>query len=219
MSKILKDEQEEYLQSFREEPDALIKEMEEFARERKIPILGWHSAEFLEQIIKLKKPKAILELGTAIGYSTIRMRRIAEPDCKVETIEKSTPNIALAKGNFEKAGLTEGIVLHEGDALDIMPKLKGKYDLIFLDADKEDYENLFKLSLELLSDDDGVMFVDNLLWQGFAAAKEVPKKFLNSSNNIRAFNRLFMSEESLTTTLLPIGDGIGLGIKNKRTLI
>lgn len=87
-----------------------------------------------------------------------------------------------------------------------------KYDLIFLDADKEDYKRLFEYSIILLKKG-GIIFIDNLLWHGYAASKEVPKEFKNSTKLIREFNKLFTSQANLKTSILPIGDGIGLGIK------
>jgi predicted O-methyltransferase YrrM len=93
-----------------------------------------------------------------------------------------------------------------------MPKLTEKYDLIFLDADKEDYEKLFYNSLNLLNKR-GVIFIDNLLWHGFPASKDVPPKYKRSTEHIREFNKLFVSQKGLKTTILSVGDGIGLGIK------
>jgi predicted O-methyltransferase YrrM len=95
-----------------------------------------------------------------------------------------------------------------------MPGLKKKYDFIFLDADKEDYLALFEMAMKLLKKN-GVIFVDNLLWHGYAASKEVPEKYKTSTKYIRDFNKIFMNHPQLNTTLLPVGDGIGLGIKIK----
>jgi predicted O-methyltransferase YrrM len=132
----------------------------------------------------------------------------------LHTIEVSKDNIPLAKNNIGKAGLEDKIKIFEGDALEIMPGLKKKYDFIFLDADKEDYAKLLEMSIVLLRKR-GVIFVDNLLWKGFAAAKSVPKKFQNSTEHIREFNKKFMSHAELKSSILPIGDGIGLGVKVK----
>ena len=93
-----------------------------------------------------------------------------------------------------------------------MPRLKKKYDLIFLDSDKEDYKRLFDYSMVLLKRG-GVIVIDNLLWQGYAAASKVPPKYKESTKHIREFNKLFIEQPNLRTTILPIGDGIGLGVK------
>ena len=204
-----------YLDSFRKVENELILEMESFAMENRIPILDSHAAAFLELQIKITKPKRVLEIGTAIGYSSIRIARSLATKAVLHTIEKSEDNIKLAEENFSKSGLGEKIVLYKGDALDIMPNLSGKYDFIFLDADKEDYKRLFDYSLMLLKKK-GILFVDNLLWHGYAAAKRVPKKFKNSTKMIRDFNKVFMSQQNLQSTILTIGDGIGLAVKTKK---
>jgi caffeoyl-CoA O-methyltransferase len=212
MSKILFPSQTKYLQKFIKEDDALILEMEKFASEKKIPILYSESAFFLEQLVLLTKPKRILEIGTAIAYSSIRMARNLKKKGIVHTIEKSKDNIKLASEYIRRSGYEDKIKILEGDALNIIPTLNKKYDLIFLDADKEDYKRLFEYSVILLKKG-GIIFIDNLLWHGYAASKEIPKEYKNSAKLIREFNNYFVSQANLKTSILPIGDGIGLGIK------
>jgi predicted O-methyltransferase YrrM len=204
--------QAKYIDSFRKKENELIKEMESYATEHKIPILSWQSAELIEQFILLKEPKRVLEIGTAIGYTTIRIARNLGKKSEVHTIEKSADNIPLAREYFERSGFSEKIKLFEGNALSIMPQLQKKYDFIFLDADKEDYKRLFDYSLILLKRG-GVIVVDNLLWQGYAATTRVPAKYKASTILIREFNKIFTSQENLITTILPVGDGLGIGIK------
>jgi predicted O-methyltransferase YrrM len=189
--------------------------MESFAIENGIPILDRYAAAFLELQIRICKPKRVLEIGTAIGYSSIRITRNLSNKSVLHTIEKSEDNIKLAEENFSKSGFSEKIVLYKGDALEIMPNLSSKYDFIFLDADKEDYKRLFDYSLMLLKKK-GILFVDNLLWHGYAAATRVPKNFKNSTKMIREFNKVFMTQQNLQSTILTIGDGIGLAVKTKK---
>ena len=212
MSNILSECQVEYLTSLRNQIDSLFQEMEIFAAENKIPILDWMSAEFLAQLVLMCKPKSVLEIGTAIGYSSIRIARKLREKASLDTIEKSRHNIKLAKEYIKRAKLKLSINILEGDALEIMPGLDKKYDLIFLDADKEDYEKLFYYSLMLLKKG-GVLFVDNLLWHGCAAAKFVPESDKKSTMIIREFNKMFLNSTALQSTILSIGDGIGLGVK------
>ncbi len=212
MNKILLSNQLEYISSFRKKTDSLIEEMEIYAREHNVPILSWQSAEFLEQLILIKNPRRVLELGTAIAYSSIRIARNLKGKSVIHTIEKSTDNISVAKDFIVKSGLGAKIKILEGDAVNVMPQLKKKYDLIFLDADKEDYKRLFDYSLVLLRKG-GLLVVDNLLWQGYAASTRVPTQYKESTNHIREFNSLFMNQPNLKTSILPIGDGIGLGVK------
>jgi len=215
MDKIIYKNQLEYIESLTKESDPVISEMVDFAFKNKIPILDRQSASFLEMIIKMIKCGRVLEIGTAIAYSSIRMARIIKRKGKVHTIEKSKDNILLAEKNIKKATLKNKIKIFEGDAFDVIPQLKKKYDLIFLDADKQDYIALLNLSVKLLKKG-GVIFVDNLLWHGYAAAKTVPEKFIPSTKNIRDFNKLFISNPKLKSCIFPIGDGIGIGIKTKK---
>ena len=212
MNKILLSNQLEYISSFRKKTDSLIEEMEIYAREHNVPILSWQSAEFLEQLILIKNPRRVLELGTAIAYSSIRIARNLKGKSVIHTIEKSTDKISVAKDFIVKSGLNAKIKILEGDAVNVMPQLKKKYDIIFLDADKEDYKRLFDYSLVLLRKG-GLLVVDNLLWQGYAASTRVPAQYKESTNHIREFNSLFMNQPNLKTSILPIGDGIGLGVK------
>ncbi|MHB1686974.1 MAG: O-methyltransferase [Ignavibacteriaceae bacterium] len=212
MSKIIYPSQLKYLQSFQTEADPLILELEDYAEKNRVPILSKDSARFLEILITMTNPKRVLELGTAIAYSSIRIARNLKKKGIVHTIEKSEDNIKLAKENITKAGLDDKIILMTGNAFDVMPRLDKKYDFIFLDADKSDYKRLFDYCLILLKKG-GIIFVDNLLWSGYAASSRVPAEQKTATKHIREFNQIFTSQKSLRTTILSIGDGIGLGIK------
>ena len=209
---IINPAQEIYLKNLRKEKDKFILELEEYALQNKIPILNWLAADFLEQLIKINRPKKVLEIGMAIGYSSIRIARSLRKKGILYTIEKSPKNIEEAKINIEKSNLNDKIKILEGDAVDIMPKLEMKFDFIFLDADKEDYEKLFHYSAMLLKKR-GVIFIDNLLWHGNVASKTVTKDMKKSTQTIREFNKLFLNSEIFDSKIYPIGDGIGIGIK------
>ena len=213
MNKIISVVQSDYIKSFRNKPDGLIQEMEQYAVEHNIPILSWESADFIEQLVLIKNPKRVLELGTAIAYTTIRIARNLKHKSVIHSIEKSTDNIKVAKEFIAKSGVGNKIKILEGDALNIMPQLKKKYDLIFLDADKEDYKRLFDYSLVLLRRG-GLLVVDNLLWHGYAASSRVPQNYKESTQHIREFNKLFMNQPNLKTSIIPLGDGLGIGVKN-----
>ena len=212
MSKIFYPSQEKYISSFRKEQDDLINEMETFAKEHNVPILSWQSAEFIEQLVLMNNPKRVLEIGTAIAYTTIRIARNLKKKSVIHTIELSEENIETAKEYIEQSGVGDKIKLIEGDALSVMPRLKKKYDLIFLDSEKEDYKRLFDYSMVLLKRG-GVIDIDNLLWQGYAASSKVPAKYKSSTKHIREFNKIFIEQPNLRATILPVGDGIGLGVK------
>jgi caffeoyl-CoA O-methyltransferase len=212
MSKIFYPSQEKYISSFRKTQDDLLVEMEEYAKENKVPILSWQSAEFIEQLVLITNPKRVLEIGTAIAYTSIRIAKNFKKKSILHTIELSENNIKKAKEFIERSEIGEKIKLIEGDALNVMPRLKKKYDLIFLDSDKEDYKRLFDYSMVLLKRG-GVIVVDNLLWQGYVAASKVPANYKASTQHIREFNKIFIEQPNLRATILPIGDGLGLGIK------
>jgi len=212
MKEILYPEQMNYLESFNKEDDALILEMEDFAKKNSVPILSRDSAKLMEILIQMKRPKRVLELGTAIAYTTIRIARNLKKEAVIHTIEFSKDNAKLAEENIKKSGVEEKIKLFFGDAKEVMPTLEKKYDFIYLDADKEDYLDLFELAMKLLKKK-GVIFVDNLLWHGYAASEEIPEKYKTSTKFIREFNKIFMDHPGLKTTIIPVGDGIGLGVR------
>ncbi len=212
MPGIINKKQLEYLTSLKAPSDPLIREMEEFAAQKRIPILNSASIDFLENIVLIKRPANILEIGTAIAYSSIRIARLLTGNATIDTIEKSKDNINLANEYIKRSKLGSRINLLKGDAFTIMPALDKKYDLIFLDADKQDYEKLFHLSLIILKKG-GLLFVDNLLWYGYAASKSVPKSFKKSTIYIREFNQMFINYPDIHASIFPIGDGIGIGVK------
>lgn len=212
MSSILYPAQQKYLAGFVKSDDDLLLEMEHLAAAKNIPILVAQSAAFIEQLVLIHKPKRVLEIGTAIAYTSIRIARQLKKKRVIDTIEKSDDNIFLAEGFIEKAGLKDRIRILKGEAFNIIPQLDRKYDFIFLDADKQDYKRLLDYSLVLLKKG-GVIVVDNLLWNGFAAAKNVPADYKASTNHIREFNKIFLAQPNLRSSILPIGDGLGVGIK------
>lgn len=212
MTKILYPAQKKYLESYRKKEDDLIFEMEEFAHHHHIPILDWHAIEFIEKLIQLTKPVRVLEIGTAIAYSSIRIARCLPKSSVIYTIEKSNDNIKLALGYIERSGESKKIKLILGDALNILPQMNKKFDFIFLDADKEDYKRLFDYSMLQLKRG-GIIVVDNLLWHGYTASSNVPPKYKTSTRHIRDFNKIFILQQNLDSMILPIGDGLGFGIK------
>lgn len=212
MTKILYPAQKKYLESYRKKEDKFILEMEEYAHHHHIPILDWHAIEFMEKLVHLNKPERVLEIGTAIAYSTIRIARCLPKSSVIYSIEKSSDNIKLALDYIERSGESKKIKLIQGDALNVLPQMSKKFDFIFLDADKEDYKRLFDYSMLHLKKG-GIIVVDNLLWHGYTASSSVPAKFKTSTRHIRDFNKIFILQQNLDSMILPIGDGLGFGIK------
>jgi predicted O-methyltransferase YrrM len=204
----------DYILQFRHDVPPLIEEMERDANSNNIPIIHWQGAQFLEMAVLLHQPMRILEFGTAIGYSAIRMAVAAAAGAVITTIEKSPESVKRASEYINRAGFADRIRIMEGEAAEIIPRINELFDMIFLDADKEDYLRLFELSLPLLRVG-GVYVVDNLLWHGYTAARDedVPLSYRQSTRYIQGFNSVFLSHPALKSLLLPIGDGIGFGIK------
>lgn len=214
MAQIFSNNLSDYLNSSRNDNDSLLKEMEDLSREKGIPILEKSSAFFLEQVILISKPASFLEIGTAIGYSTIRVAKNLKNTVKIYTIELSKENIDLAKGFINRSGNKENIKIIEGDAKTILKEDRETYDFIFLDADKEDYLDYLELCVNKLNLG-GILFVDNLLWKGYVIADSVPEDYKKSTEFIRKFNAKFLRHPELKSSIIPVGDGIGLGIKTE----
>ena len=205
-----------YIRELKKPVSPQLRIMESYARHNKIPIIDWYSAEAMEFVIALLKPTSILELGTAIGYSAIRIAQQLSPEAKIITIEKSPDSFAKAKAHIEQSGFSPQIQMLLGEAKELLPEIDGQFDCVFLDADKRDYMDLFNLAFPKTKIG-GVIIVDNLLWHGFVAEDDanIPENYISSANNIREFNDMFFKHSSLKTLLLPIGDGLGMGIKLK----
>ena len=214
MSSFINIVQYSYLREIRKPVSPQLRAMENYAKHNKIPIIDWYAGEVLEFVMTLKQPVKVLELGTAIGYSAIRMIKQLPAEATITTIEKSPGSYEKAKEHFEQSGYASRINLLFGEAKNILPTLTEKFDAVFLDADKRDYAELFALVTPLIVPG-GLIVVDNLLWHGFVAEEDenIPESYLPSTKLVREFNQLFFNHPSFKTLLLPVGDGVGLGIK------
>jgi predicted O-methyltransferase YrrM len=190
-------------------------EMEDFARINHIPIMELVSIESFLQLLRLQNPKSILEIGSAIGYSAIRMA-MAIPIAKITTIEKDVKRAELASAYIEKNELTHRIQLIEGDALGIeLYELElPTYEAIFIDAAKGQYQRFFDKYSPLLPSG-GVIYCDNMLMRGFTEIEltDVPRRKRTMVRNLQAFTKWLMNHDDYITSFLPIGDGITISIK------
>ena len=162
----------------------------------------------------MNKPKQILEVGTAIGFSALLMSEFAPEDCHITTIEKYEKRIPIAKGNFEKYGKADKITLLEGDAIDILKKLEGTYDFIFMDAAKGQYINFLPDILRLLSVG-GVLVSDNVLQDGdiIESKYAITRRNRTIHTRMREYLYTLKNHEQLETAILPLGDGVALSVK------
>ncbi|ADU29794.1 O-methyltransferase [Evansella cellulosilytica] len=209
---------EEYISFLLQEQQGHLSEMEKYAQQNNVPIMESTGMQTLLQIIMLKKPANILEIGAAIGYSAIRMG-IAVPNATIVTIERDESRIIEAKKNIEKVSMNEQIHLVEGDALKVVEKVAkyAPYDVLFIDAAKGQYEQFFEL-YEPYVNIGGLIISDNVLFKGMVAGEtEIHSKRLKPMiNKLRRFNEKMMSESRFTSMIYPIGDGVMVSIKNSK---
>lgn len=206
---------ESYIAAHINKRSNLLMEMEEFAKVQHIPIMELVPMESLLQLLRLHKPTSILEIGSAIGYSTIRMAS-AIPDAFITTIEKDENRALLAKNYIQLADLEARIQVIQGDALEInLSELqKQSYDTLFIDAAKGQYQRFFDMYSPLVPTG-GVVYCDNMLMRGFTevSLNEVPRRKRTMVRNLQAFTKWLMNHQDYDTTFLPIGDGITISIK------
>lgn len=202
-----------YIRETIPETEGHIREMEIFAKENDVPISQPESIRMIEILIKMMNAKKILEIGAAIGYSSIRMS--LANNARVTTIEISDEMAEIAKENIKKEGLEGKIQLITGDAKDILPEIKddGTYDIIFIDAAKGQYMEFFPHCMRLLRKG-GVLISDNVLYKGMTATDElVVRRKITIVRRLRAYLKMLNETKELSTAILPIGDGVAISFK------
>ncbi|MEG1286502.1 MAG: O-methyltransferase [Clostridium sp.] len=210
MSGITHDYMEDYIRGLIPESKDNLKILEEFAKENGVPIVQKESGKFLEFMVSMKKPKRILELGTAIGYSATLMYEAAGTNPDITTIERDENMIKYAKENLGKLGLQDKIIIRQGDCLEILAELEEPYDLIFMDAGKGHYNHFLPHCLRLLKDD-GIIIADNVLFRGMVASNDlVKRRKITIVKRMRTYLELVSSDEDLVTSVIPMGDGIAV---------
>lgn len=175
-----------------------------------IMLSGKIQGNFLAIISKLIKPLNVLEIGTYTGYSTLCIAKGLNPAGMIHTIDKNEELLQIQNKYFEKSGLRNKIIQYTGNALAIIPKLKFDFDMVFLDADKENYVKYLELISPILKPG-GVLLTDNVLWHG--KVLESPENQDRVTKLIDNFNKKILEDKSLKTVMLPIRDGISLTLK------
>ncbi|MDD4211595.1 MAG: O-methyltransferase [Clostridia bacterium] len=187
--------------------------MQKYAKENIIPVLRPNTASLLISLIRTAKPKIILEIGTAIGYSGTLMLENSDANVVLHTIEKDENNAEIAKENFEKLGLASNVKIFKGDAIDILAKLKEPYDFIFLDGPKGQYIKYLPHLIRLLKTG-GVLFSDNVLYRGMVFSGQfIPAKKRAIVNNLQKFLEEISTNACLKTQIIDLEDGISISIK------
>jgi predicted O-methyltransferase YrrM len=205
---IIQRDQAEYLDQLLTQSDPLLAEMEAYAAEHKVPIADREVARFLEITARASGARKVLEIGMAIGYSVVHLARGVGAEGTIVTIEPNDEMIQAATGYLKRAGVLDRVEIERGKALEVMPTLEETFDLLFIDAVKEEYSQYLDLGLPRLRTG-GVVIVDNLLWGGRVASND------NESSTValRKFNPYFLNHPQLLAEVLPVGDGLGYAVK------
>ena len=191
-----------------------LEELEQEARAASVPIIRREMQSFIKVLLAVKKPGRILEVGTAVGFSTLLMCEYGRPDVQITTIENYEKRIPIAKQNFRKAGREHQITLLEGDAGKYLKELDGEFDLIFMDAAKGQYIHWLPDVVRLLAPE-GILMSDNVLQEG----ELIESHYLVERRNRTIYKRMreylyqLKHHPLLLTTILPLGDGVSVSVK------
>lgn len=179
-----------------------------------VPIIRKEMGNLLKVLIALKQPSSILEVGTAVGYSSILMSENMPQNCTITTIENYEKRIPIARENFKRAGKEDVIKLIEGDAAEVLKELKGCYDMIFMDAAKGQYISFLPDILRLLPVG-GLLISDNVLQEGEIVQSRygVTRRNRTIHSRMREYIYVLTHSEELITSVVPIGDGVTLSVK------
>lgn len=214
---ILRPKQARYLERLLPKRDALAVEIEAKSAELGVPSSEPQLARLLEALAAIEPAGRLLEVGTGIGYGTLHLARGAR-EGRVISIDTDPERLALARGYLERAGVAGRVELVEGRALEVMAGLEGPFHLVFLDGAKGDYRRCLDLALPKVALG-GRVVVDNLLWKGRIADPALrPETGDPDADAIERFNPYFTIHPQLATSILPLGDGVGLGVKKRPTI-
>jgi len=198
---------EQYIADLLPARDPVLAEMEAYAYANGVPIIGPGCATILAQLVMLTGARRIFELGSAIGYSTIWLARAAGPGAEVHYSDGDPANAARARAYFERAGVADRITIHTGDALTALAATPGEFDLIFNDVDKEGYPDVHAAAPDRVRAG-GVFVTDNTLWK----AKVLDPQD-ETTAGVDTFNRRIFADPRFVTSLIPLRDGMTLGVK------
>jgi predicted O-methyltransferase YrrM len=209
---ILSEQVGRYLHELRPERSEVMLEMEELADRERIPIVHWETGRLLACLCRALDP-VVLEVGTAIGYSTLHMAEALDRG-RVITLERDTERVAQARGFLERAGVAGRVEIVEGDARESIERLEGPFDLLFVDGTKVEYPEYIELAESKLSER-ALLAIDNLLMSGEVALAETAETFWSKENlaAARALNAELVASERWLGCVLPVGDGVGLAAR------
>jgi caffeoyl-CoA O-methyltransferase len=204
-SEFMNEEVEDYLYELLPKRDEVLSDMEEYAAQHKTPIIGPAVARMLALLVQISGAKRIFELGSAIGYSTIWLARAAGPQAEITYTDSDPENAKRAKAYFERAGVARQICVETGDALTLLKKTTGEFDLIFNDIYKREYPEAAKVALPRVRRG-GLFITDNTLWSGKAARKAAADDA--DTRGVQELNRMVFESNELFSVLIPLRDGV-----------
>ena len=191
---------------FNEEELKIVKEK---ALENHIPIIMDDTLEKIEEILKEEKPKRILEIGTAVGYSATMFAKYTDEDCIIDTIEIDEERAKEAKENIEKIGVADRINIMVGNAVDILPTISQEYDIVFIDAAKGKYPVFLENAIRLIKNG-GLILADNILYKGYVMSDYNKHKQRTAVRHLREYIQEITENEKLESEILEIGDGLAI---------
>jgi predicted O-methyltransferase YrrM len=210
MSGVTYDYIEQYIKGLITEKSDILETMETYAKENFVPIVQKETGKFLEFMVMVKKPLKILELGTAIGYSSILMSMYSGKTTKITTIERDDKMIEIARSNIIKYGFQDRINVLQGECLEVLKSLQGTYDMIFMDAGKGHYNHFLPECLRLLHED-GVIVADNVLFRGMVPNNDLlERRKITIVKRMRKYLELVSDDKLFITSVIPMGDGIAV---------
>ena len=186
-----------------------LEEIKQKALENHIPIIMDDTLEVIGKKLKENPPKRILEIGAAVGYSAMCFSEFLAEDGIIDTIERDEERIKEAKVNIKNVGVEDKINLYEGDAVEILPTLNGKYDMVFIDAAKGKYPFFLKEALRMINQN-GVIFADNILYKGYVMSDYNKHKQRTAVRNLREYIKEVSENPNLETEILEVGDGLAI---------
>lgn len=188
-----------------------LKKIKEIALEQHIPIIMDETLETIKDYLKNKKINRILEIGTAVGYSAICFTEFLAESGVIDTIERDKERVEEAKKNIKLTNVEDRIHIYEGDAIEILPTLNNKYDMIFIDAAKGKYPFFLKEALRMINND-GIIFADNILYKGYVMSDYNKHKQRTAVRNLREYIKEVSENPCLETEILEVGDGLAVSI-------
>ena len=206
-----------YIDNLYVNENSKLEELREFAESRRVPIILKDTEKLLKVIMKLKEPARVLEIGTAVGYSSCVFADCC--GCTVITIESDEDSAKAARTNIENLGFADLVEVKEGDARDVLLSLKkeDKFDILFIDAAKSHYREFWDLAMPLMNDE-SMVICDNVLMKGMTASDEYDERgrYKTSISRMREFIEYINGLDYADTAVLPVGDGVSISLIDKQ---